>query len=328
MIGIIDAYLSLEKFKFMDGAKAPEVLLKTRPDLIDGFPDSVLALIAPIIVYWVMSSIFHLIDVYKLSEKYRIHPTEEQLSKNKATFEDVLKDVALQHMIQTIVGLVVYYFDAIPMTGYEINAIWVLQNVYLKHCLPNAVVYYFYWYGISCFKLFFAFVIIDTWQFFLHRWMHLNKYMYKHFHSRHHRLYVPYAFGALYNAPLEGFLLDTCGTGVAMFVSQLTPRESIVLFIFATMKTVDDHCGYAYPYDPFQMLFPNNSIYHDIHHQAFGIKYHFAQPFFTFWDTLFKSDYKDLEKYRINRQRVTIEMYHQFLLDRKKTPVTIKEKND
>ena len=110
--------------------------------------------------------------------------------------------------------------------------------------------------------------IIDTWQYFLHRSMHMNTYLYKKFHSYHHRLYVPYAFGALYNHPLEGFLLDTLGAGIAEFVVGMSTREAMLLFTVSTLKTVDDHCGYSLPYDPLQMFSGNNADYHDIHHQV------------------------------------------------------------
>lgn len=130
---------------------------------------------------------------------------------------------------------------------------------------------------------------MDSWQYWMHRFFHMNRFLYRHIHSRHHRLYVPYAFGALYNHPIEGLVMDTCGAGAAMSVARLTTRQTIVLFTFATLKTVDDHCGYKLPFNPLQRLFPNNAAYHDIHHQAFGIKKNFSQPFFTFWDKIMGS---------------------------------------
>ena len=48
---------------------------------------------------------------------------------------------------------------------------------------------------------------------------------------------MPYAFGALYNHPLEGLILDTVGTAIAMKVAQLPLREAMFFFVFATMKT-------------------------------------------------------------------------------------------
>lgn len=119
-------------------------------------------------------------------------------------------------------------------------------------------------------------------------------------HSRHHRLYVPYAYGALYNHPIEGFLLDTLGTTVAYKAAGLSTRQGILFFTGLTLKTVDDHCGYALPWDPLQHLSSNNAGYHDIHHQSWGIKVstlkdyyktyltflktNFSQPCSTFWD--------------------------------------------
>lgn len=106
------------------------------------------------------------------------------------------------------------------------------------------------------------------------------------FHSRHHRLYVPYAYGALYNHPFEGFLLDTCGAGLAYLLTGMTPLQGMCFFTGSTIKTVDDHCGYALPWDPLQRMTSNNAGYHDVHHQSWGIKTNFSQPFFTFWDRL------------------------------------------
>jgi sphinganine C4-monooxygenase len=98
--------------------------------------------------------------------------------------------------------------------------------------------------------------------------MHTNKYLYRHFHSWHHRLYVPYAFGALYNHPVEGFLLDSLGAALAEYMAGMTTRQAMVLFTLSTYKTVDDHCGYSLPFDPLQLVTSNNADYHDIHHQV------------------------------------------------------------
>lgn len=116
--------------------------------------------------------------------------------------------------------------------------------------------------------------------------MHQNKFLYRHIHSLHHRLVVPYAFGALYNHPLEGLLLDTIGGALAFLLSGMSPRASIFFFSFATIKTVDDHCGLWLPGNLFHVFFRNNSAYHDVHHQLYGAKYNFSQPFFITWDKI------------------------------------------
>lgn len=95
---------------------------------------------------------------------------------------------------------------------------------------------------------------------------------------------MPYAYGALYNHPFEGFLLDTVGASLAYKVAGMSARQGLVFFVGSSLKTVDDHCGYAFPWDPLQHITSNNAAYHDIHHQSWGIKTNFSQPFLTFWD--------------------------------------------
>ncbi|KAF6843776.1 sphinganine hydroxylase [Colletotrichum musicola] len=160
-----------------------------------------------------------------------------------------------------------------------------------------------YWLVIPGIQLFAAVSILDTWQYFLHRLMHVNKWMYTTFHSRHHRLYVPYAYGALYNHPFEGFLLDTLGAGIAFLLTGMTARQGLLFFCFSTVKTVDDHCGYSLPWDPLQHISSNNAAYHDIHHQTWGIKTNFSQPFFIFWDRMLDTRYKGERKNRLARAK-------------------------
>ncbi|KAL4869816.1 hypothetical protein BDV12DRAFT_167275 [Aspergillus spectabilis] len=162
---------------------------------------------------------------------------------------------------------------------------------------------FIYWYLIPALQFTWAICVVDTWQYFLHRAMHLNRWLYVKFHSRHHRLYVPYAYGALYNHPVEGFLLDTAGAGIGFLTSGMTHRQSMWFFTFSTIKTVDDHCGYAFPWDPLQHATSNNAAYHDIHHQSWGIKTNFSQPFFIFWDRLFETQWKGEVKLRYERSR-------------------------
>jgi sphinganine C4-monooxygenase len=143
-----------------------------------------------------------------------------------------------------------------------------------------------YWLAIPAVQFLVAIIWVDTWQYFLHRAMHMNRFLYNWLHIRHHRLYVPYAYGALYNHPLEGFLLDILGAGTAYLATGMTVRQGMWFYTCSTIKTVDDHCGYAFPWDPLQHVTSNNAAYHDIHHQTWGIKTNFSQPFFTFWDQL------------------------------------------
>ncbi|PGH06083.1 hypothetical protein AJ79_06617 [Helicocarpus griseus UAMH5409] len=330
--------------RYSDLPPLPAYTLTPREPLIAAIPDNVLLLILPIIAYWVVSLIFHWIDVNDYFSQYRLHTPAEVLKRNHVTRWDVVRDVVVQQLIQTAVGLVLAYFDEAEYTGKDEYNIMVwasririaqrmipglfsaigidaagLAKKLSSHPMLAAVVSggkypsltqsiltasgetvvapafasweistarMLYWFGIPALQFVFATFFVDTWQYFLHRAMHMNKWLYTTFHARHHRLYVPYAFGALYNHPFEGFLLDTAGTGLAFLVTGMTSRQGMWFFTGSTIKTVDDHCGYAFPLDPLQHLTSNNAAYHDIHHQSWGIKTNFSQPFFTFWDRI------------------------------------------
>jgi len=311
--------------------------------LIPGLPDKFLSLIATAIAYWALSMIFHLFDVYDLFTQYRLHTPAELLKRNHVSRYEVVRDVIVQQIIQTVVGGLLELSEPEDMIGKEAYdiAVWGQRIRMAQRAIPKVMAIFgvnatalsqklapsfpalsgaiaggvyptlfatvkavngievaapgfasweanlasiMYWFGVPAIQFFVAILFVDTWQYFLHRAMHMNKWLYTTFHSRHHRLYVPYAYGALYNHPFEGFLLDTLGAGLAYKVTGMSTRQGMCFFVGSTFKTVDDHCGYALPWDPLQHLTSNNAGYHDVHHQSWGIKTNFSQPFFTFWD--------------------------------------------
>ncbi|RWR84027.1 Fatty acid hydroxylase [Cinnamomum micranthum f. kanehirae] len=223
--------------------------------------DELLGTFAPILVYWVYSGIYVLLSPF---ENYRLHPKKDEHVKNLVSKRTVVRGVLLQQALQAAVAVILF---SVTSNGGEATN---LQPSLLVKARQFLV----------------AMFVLDTWQYFMHRYMHHNKFLYRHIHSQHHRLVVPYAFGALYNHPLEGLLLDTIGGALSFLLSGMSPRASIFFFSFATIKTVDDHCGLWLPGNLFHMLFNNNSAYHDIHHQLYGGKYNFSQPFFVTWDKI------------------------------------------
>ncbi|KAI7907741.1 fatty acid hydroxylase superfamily-domain-containing protein [Cokeromyces recurvatus] len=267
---------------------------------IDLWSDEVLALWMPIAAYWIFSIFWHFVMKAEIPyfEQYRIHAIGEIENRNKVSFSKVLCMVLLQQIVQFILGLFILHpADSVRNT---IKQGW-WTEVFLTWKLPGLNVSFFLasfvnWIIIPIIQFVSAMIILDAHQYFFHRLFHMNKFLYKHVHSHHHRLYVPYAFGALYNHPIEGFLLDSVGAALAFELTQMSTKMGTLFFTFSTLKTVDDHCGYAIPWDPLQFLFENNVQYHDIHHQSFGIKRNFSQPFFTFWDKLLGTEMSPLKK--------------------------------
>ncbi|KAF9644551.1 hypothetical protein BDM02DRAFT_3190500 [Thelephora ganbajun] len=275
------------------------------PQLWSMMSDFWLSLLGPIIGYWLFCAFFEILDRsdWEWLKKYKIHESSEVTSRNKVTRKQVLTTVISQHVIQFVLGY--FWMDTSMVNGGPISvhvprmeAIAPILLRFLEVLVGRQfaayvwihkaqdLVYYVYWWAVPLAQLFAGFVLIDTWQYFLHRGMHTNTFLYKTFHSWHHRLYVPYSYGALYNHPIEGLLLDICGAGISEWLTGMSTRQATLLFTIATFKTVDDHCGYSLPFDPLQRLTSNNADYHDIHHQVIGIKSNFSQPFFVHWDVL------------------------------------------
>ncbi|KAF8324514.1 sphingosine hydroxylase [Amanita rubescens] len=283
-----------------------------RKNLIDGIPDSITAVSSPLIAYWTLSMFFHFLDMsgWKWLEKYRIHESEEVTSKNLVSRSQVLLAVIVQQAIQTALGLLwiqeeerifnhaeriqnISAFFQSFFTRYlgDLGRTMLPRISYTTYCILKPMLSYRF--------------IIDTWQYFLHRLMHTNKFLYRHFHSWHHRLYVPYAFGSSYNHPLEGLLLESLGAGIAEKLVGFSTRQAIFFFVFATFKGVDDHCGYSLPFDPFQLMTGNNAAYHAIHHQVIGIKFNYSQPFFMHWDVILgtRLTHQEADRRRESRKR-------------------------
>lgn len=214
----------------------PAYTLTPRPPLFAPIPDNIVALILPIVAYWAVSMIFHLIDVYDLFPQYRLHTPAEVLKRNHVTRWDVVRDVVLQQVIQTLAGLMLAQFDDVEYTGreeYDV-AVWARRIRMVQRALPGllgvvgfdsvglannlsghpmlagalsggrypslvqkvimddgaeviapafagwelAVASFIYYYLIPAFQFIWAVSVVDTWQYFWHRAMHLNRWLY------------------------------------------------------------------------------------------------------------------------------------------------------
>ncbi|KAF9430420.1 hypothetical protein BGZ76_000843 [Entomortierella beljakovae] len=199
------------------------------------------------------------------------------------------------------------YDDELSLSNYQLRIQSFLSLLQLQGFTPRfaveALAYIHYYYIEPTIRFSIAMIILDTWQYVLHRLFHTIPYLYKHFHSRHHRLIVTYPFGALYNHPFEGFMMDSVGASLAFLASGMGNRGALTFFSFSTLKTLDDHCGYNLPFNPLQMIFANNADYHDIHHQPFGFKKNFSQPFGTFWDYILGTQMSREEANEIIRKK-------------------------
>lgn len=210
----------------------PEYTLEPRPDMLSFISDFWLNIFAPIIVYWVASMFFHIIDTCDFFPHYRLHTPEEITSRNHVTRYEVLRDVIIQHIIQIITGAALALTEPAEMTGKEdydvavwatrlrlaqrvlpgllgvfgLNATAISKNMASSHPLLAGALaggYYpflttesdvpafaswelngaklIYWVLIPSIQFLVAIFALDTWQYFLHRAMHMNRWLYSTF---------------------------------------------------------------------------------------------------------------------------------------------------
>ncbi|OMO82427.1 Fatty acid hydroxylase [Corchorus olitorius] len=235
--------------------------------------DELLGIFVPILVYWIYSGIYMAFGTSL--DNYKLHSEEDEKHKNLVSKWQVLRGVLLTQSLQAF-GAFLLFMGTGENEKTEDSA---SASTATK---PTSFIDII----VIGRQFVIAMLVLDTWTYFTHRFLHQNKFLYRHLHSRHHRMVVSYAFGAQYTHPLEGLLVDTVGGAVAFVLSGMSLRTSIFFFSFVSIKIVDDHCGFCLPGNPIHFFFKNNSVYHDVHHQIHGAKYNFSQPFFVMWDKI------------------------------------------
>lgn len=226
-------------------------------------------IVAPVMSYWTVALFYELLDLchHPLIDRCRV-VRRVKVRGNSMTKLHVMGRVLQQHALQVSLACTMLLLDPHQCTANPAKG-WLTSA---SHFIIGMVV-------------------MDTWQYFIHRWMHVNTFLYKHLHSHHHRLNIPYASGALYNHPVEALLLDSVGAVVSQYASGMGCEVTMWFFSFASIKTVLDHSGYRFPLNPLHDVFPNNAVYHDVHHDVKHIKRNFSQPFFTCWDVILGTYY-------------------------------------
>ena len=181
--------------------------------------------------------IFHWIDTEDYFSQYRLHTPAEVLKRNHVSRWEVIRDVAIQQVIQTVVGTLLGMTEpddffgkddynvavwgrririsqrAIPglLSLVGVNAPGLAQNLAGSYptfagavsgglypsltelvtlgngqllSVPALTVWetvlakVLYWYIVPAFQFGLAILFVDTWQYFLHRAMHMNKWLY------------------------------------------------------------------------------------------------------------------------------------------------------
>ena len=162
------------------------------------------------------------------------------------------------------------------------------------------------WY-VWVFQIVFFLIFDDFLFYWMHRYMHENKWVLRHIHSVHHRIRNTCALDGNYFHWVEFVLIGS----LAMVGPILLGCHLYVLYawiIIRNIEAADGHAGYDFPWNPLRFLpLYDGPVYHDFHHARFKGNYagalHYVDRFFG---TYIKEylEYKKRHAYPEKGQRV------------------------
>jgi len=211
----------------------PAYTLKPVQPLLPWVSDICVSATLPVIAYWILSMVFHYIDVKDLFPHYRLHTPAEITARNHVSRYEVARDVIIQQILQIVVGALLGVTEPEDMYGkeeYDV-AVWATRLRLAQRALPQLLGFIglnaaaisknlspahpvlagvfaggryplmklgtdatgavpafaawemllaktIYWYLIPAVRFGVAIFLLDTWQYFLHRAMHMNKWLY------------------------------------------------------------------------------------------------------------------------------------------------------
>jgi sphinganine C4-monooxygenase len=140
--------------------------------------DGQLAALVPVMAYWALSLTFHLFDTLGWFSTYRLYADAAE-TKNLAKPGKVLKGVLLQQFLQVSLALIAAEYEGDPPIVEGIFGSTACLEVLLAGT-PYAQPYFALMlrFVYLVFRQLLAFLIIDTYQFFVHYWEHSNKWLY------------------------------------------------------------------------------------------------------------------------------------------------------
>lgn len=139
------------------------------PQLTQFMSDEHLSLFVPVAAYWILSLIFHSMDVcdWPFLDKFRIHESFEIKSRNQVTQLEVIRAVLLQQIVQTLLGA--FWMDSpaplrdhsAVVQAFRIRGATLLshlpgESAYLFKSWIPACAWYTYWWIIPSVQLLFA----------------------------------------------------------------------------------------------------------------------------------------------------------------------------
>ncbi|MED6181064.1 Methylsterol monooxygenase 1-1 [Stylosanthes scabra] len=134
------------------------------------------------------------------------------------------------------------------------------------------------------------FLIEDYTNYWLHRFLHMNRWGYENIHKVHHEYEAPIGFAAPYAHWAEILLL-----GIPSFLGPaIVPGHLITFWLWIALRqieAIDTHKGYDFPWAITKLIpFYGGADHHDYHHYVGGQSQSNFASVFTYCDYIYGTD--------------------------------------
>jgi len=141
---------------------------------------------------------------------------------------------------------------------------------------------------VSALQIMAGLILFDTWFYFGHRLLH-SPSLYARCHKRHHEFRTTMSMTGVWGTAEDGLLTMLLPGLLPIFLLKMHFWTSCMFTLIHYLQSVDDHCGYAFPFSPMRLIpFGGYPAEHNFHHSHCGgvpSRGNFAL-YFPFWDWL------------------------------------------
>ena len=175
--------------------------------------------------------------------------------------------------------------NRMPLVIFNVS-ILITLNIIGLYFFKDVFIKNFQSYPILILEVFVVLLVDDFFFYFLHRFMHENRFIYRTIHKIHHRANVPMPIEYIYVHPFE-WMSGMIGPFIGMIIIGGISFESYAAYlIIRNMHEIHIHSGIKTSLLHSIFPFYGTNEHHDIHHSKRTGNY---SSTFIFWDLIFKS---------------------------------------
>lgn len=219
--------------------------------------------------YIVLSGTYYWIFLILYRKRFRRRILSSREPKNKQIKRELLLS-AYSAVIFSLTGIIL-----IVLWQNDLTKIYSGIDEYPLWYLPVSIVIYL--------------LIHDFYYYWLHRWMHISKFM-RRFHMEHHRSVNTTVFTSFSFHPMES-LLQAVIVPIIIVIIPMSTLAILITLSIMTISAIINHAGVEiYPMDKKYSAFRKHIIgatHHDHHHK--NSKKNFGL-YFTFWDRIMHTE--------------------------------------